>query len=167
LEELPFKFAPEFDDDAIKLRGKYLQISADTNFAISIIVAKCFKYNKAEIASFYFDKNGKGKQLDELSLYEKIEVCKKGLLKYYPAFFTQHEDDLKVLNFIRKFRNNFAHDKLDFDGNDRNAIWFSEVSGNFELNLTSYYVSELEDLLNKSYTSILNLLTLMHKIVDK
>ena len=138
---IPNEFQEQFAE--IKLRGIYLQLAVDAEFIMSMIIAECFKYNKAEITSFHFDKDGKGRDLDDLTMAEKVDVCKKGLNKYYPEFYNQHLTDLEEFDKLRWYRNRFAHYKMDFDATDKSKIWLRKLASNYRVQSEQFELKQL------------------------
>ena len=106
----------------VVFRGLYLRTAADVDMILTMIIVECFGYNSDEIKSYYSFANGKPKDVQNLTMSQKIEICKKGLQKYYPDFYLTLENDFKVFDKLRDYRNKFAHEKMEFFENDKNTV---------------------------------------------
>ncbi|MFC4231970.1 hypothetical protein ACFOW1_08715 [Parasediminibacterium paludis] len=164
-ENLPYKAWLALEE--IKLRGNYLSIATDFDWILIILIKECFKQNPEEIKTFYFKNDGKGKELCEMSMFERIEVCRNGLLKYYPKEYIKYEKSLDIIDLVRKIRNKFAHQKIDdmFSTKDRTELTFHDLKKNFKVKSTIYKVADLWTELESFRNTMQSTLILISKIM--
>ena len=96
------KFSVLLHTEEVRLRGLYLSTTIDLEQTLIMLIAECFKSDKREIKTFYQDNKGRAKDLSELTMEQKLEVCKKGLLKYYPNEYKQYKHNFISIDNLRK-----------------------------------------------------------------
>lgn len=155
--------------EEIKLRGLYLSITVDLDWVLIMIVHECFKSNPKEIETFYKDKCGKGKKLNQLTLFERIEVCKKGIEKYHPNLYKDYKNSLESASKLRNLRNKFAHSKIDTfkSAQDRSELTFHKLKNNFKVEQTIYKVADLVNELENYKMTMQNILRLFSELTNK
>ena len=128
-----------------KIRGLYLSITADMDFLLVMLITECFKLNPSEIKSYYKDKNGKGKDLSELTMYQRIYICKKGLEKYHKKLYDEHKNSFITIEKLRFFRNKLAHEKIDnhISPTDTTKLTFHKLRKNFKIEKYEYVIEDL------------------------
>lgn len=131
--------------EEIKLRGLYLSTTVDIDVMLVMLIHECFKPNLHEIETYYFHKNGKGKELNELTMFERLDVCQQGLNKYHSVAYQQHKENFPVIDTLRKIRNKFAHEKIDnhLSPNDTTKLTFHKFHKNFIVEMNEYKISDL------------------------
>jgi hypothetical protein len=160
---VPPEFSEEFEE--IKLRGRYLQMAVDAEMIISMTIAQCFNYDKAQISSFYQDSKGRPKDLDDLNFFEKVEVCKQGLATHYPEFYAAHLADIETLDALRVMRNMFAHQKMDFNNNYPGSVLMSKLASNYRVETHIYSIAQLWADLEVHRASINNFLRIVAALI--
>jgi len=153
--------------EEMKLRGLYLSITVDFDFNLIMLIHECFKSNPKEIKTFYQDKNGKGKDLSELTMFERIDVCQKGLKKYYSKAFKEHEHNFISIDKLRQARNKFAHQKIDdfLSPNDKTKLTFHDLKKNFKVKQTEYDIPYLYKELDEYKNTMQDTLRLISKVM--
>jgi hypothetical protein len=153
--------------EEVRLRGLYLTITVDLEQVLNTLIAHCFRLDTDEIKTFYHDKNGKGKDLSKLTLEQKVEVCKKGLDKYFPKEFKEHDQNFTSIDTLRQVRNKFAHDKIDdfISPNDLTKLTLHKLKTNLKVLSTEYAVSFLYKELFAYKDTMQDTLRLMAKVM--
>lgn len=153
--------------EEIKLRGLYLSITVDFDFNLILLIHECFKLNPEEIKTFYHDKNGKGKDLSELTMFERIDVCQQGLKKYHAKAFIEHEQNFISIDRLRQARNKFAHQKIDafLSPNDKTKLTFHDLKKNFKVYQTEYNITYLYKELDEYKHTMQDTLRLVSKVM--
>lgn len=154
--------------DEIRLRGFYLSITVDMDFVLIMLIHECFKTNPSEIKTFYKDKHGKGKDLADLTIFERLDVCQKGLAKYYTKAYSEHQKSFVSIDILRNIRNKFAHDKIDnhISPNDTTKLTFHKLRKNFKVEMTEYDIEYLYKELLEYRKTMQETLTLMAKVMN-
>lgn len=152
-----------------RLRGAYLTMATDFEWMLIFLIKECFDSNREEIKSFYTKKNGKGKDLSELNMVQKIEVCKQGLIKYHNSAYLEYENSFNVIDVIRETRNKFAHHKIDtvFAKQDRTELTLHKLLKNLQVESTTYQVADLWKELDNFQKTMQDILRLFAKIMGK
>ncbi len=151
--------------EEIKLRGTYVNMAVDVDFLLAIIIDSIFNHDDTAIKSVPVSttKNGNGKHLHKLTLFEKIEVCKYGLKTHHKTIYDSHLNDLNTLDILRSWRNLFAHQKMDFQNDS--TVRFTELIANLKACCIDYDVKKLwQDLLEYRAT-IMNILNGLKAII--
>lgn len=153
--------------EEVRLRGLYLTITVDLEQTLIMMIAECFKSDIKEIKTFFKDSKGKGKDLSQLTMEQKLEVCKIGLSKYYPKEYKQHEANFISIDKLRKVRNKFAHDKIDdyLSPNDLTKLTVHKLKNNLKVLSTEYNVSDLYKELFEYKDTMQDTLRLIAKIM--
>jgi hypothetical protein len=154
--------------DEIRLRGFYLSITVDLDFTLIMLIHhECFKSNPKEIKTFYKDKNGKGKDLNEFTMFERLDVCQKGLAKYHSKAYKEHKDNFINIDTLRKVRNKFAHDKIDnyISPNDTTKLTFHKLMKNFKVEMNEYNIADLYKELDEYKNTMQDTLRLISKVM--
>ncbi|MBL7702968.1 MAG: hypothetical protein JNM14_12010 [Ferruginibacter sp.] len=154
--------------EEMKLRGTFLRMAVDAEYILSMAILGIFKNNKAEIKTFFLKdkKKGIGKDLHELDMWEKLEVCKRGLNKYNQHFYNLHKEDLGKLDELREHRNLFAHEKFDFFYEDRDKIQFSDLVNKYKVKQVPTSIKQLWGWLNEYNKTVYQVLHLLQPYVD-
>lgn len=161
MDNLPFSTWSHLEE--IKLRGTYVNMAVDIDFILAMAIVQCFRGREYEIEE-YFDK-----ELQDLSMFQKIEVIKNGLLRYYASFYNDHIADINSINRLRTFRNKLAHRKMDWDMQSENRSKFFLIKMKREEGLIKEeYNRELfwRELINFKDTT-LNFLGLIVKFISE
>ncbi|MEI2757087.1 MAG: hypothetical protein V9F46_11625 [Chitinophagaceae bacterium] len=154
--------------DEIRLRGFYLSITVDLDFTLVMLIHECFKSNPKEIKTFYKDKKGKGKDVADLTMFERLGVCQKGLAKYHPKAYKQHKGNFVSIDILRQVRNKFAHDKIDnhISPNDTTKLTFHKLRKNFLFEMTEYTIEHLYKELLEYRNTMQDTLRLIAKVMN-
>lgn len=167
MEEIPFQdWLKETEKD---LRGKYLSITVDIDYMLIMIISECFKFNRQEIRRNSKICTGKPKDLHELTMFEKIDVCKMGLAEYFPLAYKEHEDNFGNIDSLRKVRNDFAHCRIDdfISPKDRSKLTINDLRKDFKVLQTEYNVSDLYKALEDYYSLAQDIIRLIAKVTGK
>jgi hypothetical protein len=150
-----------------KLRGIYLSITVDIDFMLIMLIHECFKPNLSEIETYYFHKNGKGKDLCELTMFERLDVCQQGLDKYHSESYQKHKESFTSADTLRKIRNKFAHDKIDnhISPNDTTKLTFHKLRKNLMVEMKEYSIADLYKELDEYKNTGQELLRLISKVM--
>ncbi len=153
--------------DEIKLRGFYLSITVDLDFILIMLIRECFKSNPNEIKTFYKDKKGTGKDLADLTIFERLDVCQKGLAKYHSKAYEEHKNNFISIDTLRQVRNKFAHDKIDthISPNDNTKLTFHKLRKNFKVEMNEYNIADLYKDLEAYKNTTQDTLRLISKIM--
>lgn len=140
-----YPFSVLLHAEEVRLRGLYLTMTVDLEQTLNMLIAECFKSNKKEIKTFYQDKKGRGKDLHELTMEQKLDVCQKGLAKYFPKEYKQYGHNFISIDKLRKVRNKFAHDKIDdyLSPNDLTKLTVHKLKSNLRVLMTEYNTADL------------------------
>jgi hypothetical protein len=131
--------------EEVRLRGLYLTMTVDLEQTLNMPIAECFKSNKKEIKTFYQDNKGLGKDLRELTMEQKLDVCQRGLAKYFTKEYEQYAHNFISIDKLRRVRNKFAHDKIDdyFSPNDLTKLTIHKLKSNLRVLMTEYNTADL------------------------
>src|SRR5579875_1180132 len=131
--------------EEVRLRGLYLTMTVDLEQTLNMLIAECFKSNEKEIKTFYQDNKGRGKDLSELTMEQKLDVCQKGLAKYFPKEYKQYGHNFICIDQLRKVRNKFAHNKIDdyLSPNDLTKLTVHKLKSNLRVLMTEYNTADL------------------------
>jgi len=153
--------------DEVKLRGLYLSMTVDLDFVLIMLIHECFKSNPAEIKTFYKDKKGKGKDLADLTMFERLDVCQKGLAKYHSKAYKEHKNNFVSIDVLRQVRNKFAHDNIDnhISPNDTTKLTFHKLHKNFKVEMTEYNIADLYKELDEYKNTMQDTLRLISKVM--
>lgn len=155
--------------DEARLRGLYLSITVDMDFMLIMLIHECFKPNLNEIETYYKHKNGKGKDLSELTMFERIDVCKQGLDKYHSKSYQDHKDNFISIDILRQLRNKFAHYKIDnhISPNDTTKLTFHKLRKNFQVEMNEYNIEDLHKELFEYKNTMQETLRLIAKVMGQ
>ena len=150
-----------------RLRGLYLSITVDMDFLLIMLIHECFKPNLNEIETYYTHKNGKGKDLSELTMFERIDVCQQGLDKYHTKSYQEHKSNFISIDTLRQLRNKFAHDKIDnhISPNDTTKLTFHKLKKNFKVEMNEYNIVDLYKELDEYRNTMQDTLRLIAKVM--
>jgi hypothetical protein len=132
-----------------------------------MLIHECFKSNSEEIKTFYQHKNGKGKDLSELTMFERIDVCQQGLKKFHSKVFIEHEHNFVSIDKLRQARNKFAHQKIDdfLSPHDKTKLTFHDLKKNFQVLQTEYDIPYLYKELDEYKNTMQDTLRLVSKVM--
>lgn len=155
-------FSPQ--DEALKLHRSYINMFLDVDFGLAMLLAEMFDYNQADIRSVVLKSGKKNVPLHELSITEKIDVCKQGLKKFNREVFEEYAEDLERLDVFNTWKNLFVyHNHSGMQRNEMNS--FEDLLNNYKLNSGNYNTERLwEDILSYRQ-SIMKTLKTLHGIV--
>ncbi len=153
--------------DEVKLRGLYLSITVDIDFMLIMLIKECFKPKLSEIETYYTHKNGNGKELCELTMFERLDVCQQGLDKYHSVAYQKHKDSFTSVDTLRKIRNKFAHDKIDnhISPNDTTKLTFHKLRKNLIVEMNEYNIADLYKELDEYKNTGQDMLRLISKVM--
>lgn len=152
--------------EEMKLRGTYLMMAVDADFILSMIIVGIYRGDPNEIKTFFKKSKDKYKNLHEFDMAEKIDVCKRGLNKYYQKFYTSYKEEIDKLDILRDDRNKFAHQKIDFYPEDLNKIVLSKLVNKLKVERTEYSLKELWQELRKHHEAISKILDVLMQFVN-
>lgn len=92
-----------------QLRGLYLSISCDLEFALNDVTCLCLLKDKAErdiIRPMLFEQTG---------LARSILYAEKALKLYNEAYYDQYAECFVAFKHLNKLRNKFAHSRINAD----------------------------------------------------
>lgn len=161
--KLPFATWAHLEE--IKLRGTYVNMAVDVDFIVAMIIFKIYESNIPEIKTLKLSSGGKNKELQDLTMFEKIDVCKQGLQKYHSHFYTSHLADIESLDKLRDFRNKLAHQKMDIKETNKNVIILSRLAKNSQVESNEYDLKALWAELLKYRQNIMNILNLIQSFI--
>jgi len=143
------------------LRGTFLRMAVDSEFMLCMIIVSIYKDNPLEINTHFKKDKDHYKGLHEMNMEEKIALTKIALNKYHQSFFNQYKEDINKLDFLREDRNMFAHSKMDFYENDRDAVMISKMVNKLKVRQDLYKISFIKDQLLQHHKVITNVLGLL------
>ena len=163
-----YPFSALLHAEEVRLRGLYLTMTVDLEQTLNMLIAECFKSNKKEIKTFYQDNKGSSKDLHELTMEQKLDVCQKGLTKYYPKEYKQYGHNFITIDKLRKVRNKFAHDKIDdyLSPNDLTKLTIHKLKSNLRVSMTEYNTADLYKELFGYKDTMQDTLRLMAKVMN-
>jgi hypothetical protein len=140
-------------------------MAVDVDFMLAIIIFKIFEKNISEIKTLALSSGRKKIELQDLTMFEKIDACKQGLNKYHNTFYVKHLQDIDSLDKLRDFRNKFAHQKMDIKEANKNVIILSKLAKNSQVESNEYDLKALWAELLKYRENIMNILGLIQSFI--
>lgn len=144
---------------SIRLRGAYLEMSCDIEWALTDIISLCI--STAERSSQL-----KEVLFERASMTSKIKMAQYALEKFSPDVYLKYSSCFTSLNKIRTLRNKFAHCKIISPTNDRHTLILEEIKDG-KTKHTPYIISDLFEELETFRTgAVIPLLSLWDDIRD-
>ncbi|HEY0221153.1 MAG TPA: hypothetical protein VGC58_02950 [Candidatus Paceibacterota bacterium] len=147
-------FAELTKEKEVNLRGYVIMLSADLEFVLLKVIVACL----ADVP------NEKARQFKSLPLEAKITMLKHDLKKYFPKHYLKYHETIKDLERIKKFRNKFAHCKIEWDKKKDVSFFYiliiSEVKGLEKPQLVKMSYNEY----NKNSTKMLKVIFSLTKL---
>jgi hypothetical protein len=149
----------------IKIRGMYVNMAVDVDHTLGLLIAVIYKYDQDAIKSLVLEKNITGIPLHKLTMFQKIDALKQGLIKYHPEISNTYKSDIELLDKLRGYRNLFAHQKISFK--DIDTINFKRLVSDFrqETSIDFSYGILWKDLIAYSQT-VINTLNILSSLTS-
>lgn len=132
---------PEFDAE-IKIRGRFMMMSADMEYTLLNICAYSAPDPYNQTKKFY-----------KKTMGDKINFVKADLKKYKRKYYKEYKAELKELNTFREVRNDMAHNKMDFhipgDLSQFRMVFVDDWKGYDRMAYRLYTLLQVDDFLNQ------------------
>jgi hypothetical protein len=121
MKELPFSQWTHIEE--IKLRGRVMTMSCDLEFLLLkiIVASSAGKVNEVLL------------EFKNMTMETKIMLATLELKNNHPIEYEKFKSQLKYLDNINRFRNKFAHCKIEWDKNENrsffNILLIREING--------------------------------------
>ena len=150
-----------------ELRGKYLSIAVDAEWMLIIVIHECLKPNIEDVKNYYKFKNGRKKDINDLTLDEKIELSNILVQQKHPTIYKNHKRIFNTINRLRSYRNKFAHCKIDtvFSKQDNTEITLHTLLKGFKVKSKPYKIKSLKAGLRRYHKRLTETLVLLTKVL--
>lgn len=152
LRDLSFDQHVQFT--AAKLRGAYLDMCCDIEFALVDITVVCLVKDNSERESV------KATLLENAYMSKKITMAETSLKKYNPVYYETYKDCFNQFRELTGWRNKFAHSRIkgDPEEKDLSFVIFQYIKDG-EMIERKEYVDPL-------YTKLMEFASFIYKLVE-